>query len=156
MSPEPIREKLARLQGAAEHGVGAGPAAVSSGAEDDRWIIVATSRDGWYIDVCDQVLRGKELSTKFESAGGRVLLVKRSDFSAATNALEADKRRLWSKPGGMAGTMVTVSFLAVVASVVIGMWVAIGGQPYGPLTIGITVGGLGFLGLLSLARLASR
>ena len=85
-----------------------------------------------------------------------MLLVKRSDYSAAVAALEAGKRRLWSKPSKLDGTIVTVVFVGVVVAVVIGMSVTIGGQVGGPLTIGIIVGGLALLGLLSLARLASR
>lgn len=85
-----------------------------------------------------------------------MLLVKRSDYSAAVAALESDKRRLWSKPGKLDGTIVTVTFLFVVSAVIIGMAVTIGGQEWGPFVIAITVAGVAFLGLLSLARLASR
>lgn len=153
-SSDAMRANLARLQGAAEHGVTSGDH--SSSADDDRWIIAATARDGWSVDVCDQVLRGKGIATRFESAGGRMLLVKRTDYSAAIAALESDKRRLWSKPGKLNGMIVTVVFLLVVSTVVIGMALTIGNQEGGPLVITITAGGLAFLGLLSLARLASR
>ena len=153
-SSDAMRESLARLQGAAEHGVTGGDHL--SPGQDDRWIIAATARDGWWIDACDQLLRGKNVDTKLESAGGRMLLVKRSDYSAAVAALEAGKRRLWSKPSKLDGTIVTVVFVGVVVAVVIGMSVTIGGQVGGPLTTGIIVGGLALLGLLSLARLASR
>ncbi len=153
-SSDAIQETLARLQGAAEHGVTVG--SLSPSAEDDRWIVAATARDGWRVDVCDQVLRGKGIATQLESAGGKMLLVKRSDYSAAVAALESDKRRLWSKPGKLDGTIVTVTFLFVVSAVIIGMAVTIGGQEWGPFVIAITVAGVAFLGLLSLARLASR